>query len=361
MIWHPLSLSVLALDALALAFATVAAVSYARVLFGWVPGSAAARQIALEADCDGARLATRTAIFFFLAASLLLVLGISLLLPALVPGAMCGTGVLQAMGGLGTRALILRAGALAILWIWRSLDGVHRAHPRSVDEPTIARWQLLALPVLGLAVLTTVRAFLNLDPHQPVSCCQVVYDAFRSREEATHTAGLSDGFWLLAASGTGILLAGLAAFAWRSLRRRTAAAPEIGAPSSRPPSVVPPAAVLLAAAAWLPAAATALVTVLSAYHYEVLHHHCPWCLFLPEHGAVGIVLYGALLLVGLEALAVFAVARFARSNPAVSDAARSRQRRALLRILGALLVFTVFTVGPALLWRWRTGVWMHGG
>ena len=81
MIWHPLSLSVLALDALALAFTTVAAVSYARVLFGWAPGSAAARQIALEADCDGARLATRAAIFFFLAASLLLVLGISLLLP----------------------------------------------------------------------------------------------------------------------------------------------------------------------------------------------------------------------------------------------------------------------------------------
>ena len=46
------------------------------------------------------------------------------------------------------------------------------AHPRLADFPTIARWQLLAVPILGLAVIETARAFLHLDAQQPVSCCQ---------------------------------------------------------------------------------------------------------------------------------------------------------------------------------------------
>jgi hypothetical protein len=364
--WHPLMVAVLVLDALALLFAIVAGNTYVRVLLGFEAGAPTPRQIALEGATDAASVAGRYALLLFSCATLLLVVGISLVLPKLVAGAMCGTGVLTAMGGIGQRALALRGLALALLWVWRCLDALNRAAPRPPSTPAVARWQLLTLPLMALAIVDTTRALWALDPERPVDCCQVVYDRFASSSQATTTAGLADGTWLWLCAAGAVALLALALLGLRALRRPSAAGSAAGA--SRAPRLM--AALLLLAIAWLPVAVVALVRVLSAYHYEVLHHHCPWCLLLPEHWAVGYPLYGALAVVLLEGLAALAAARFA---PEVSDvagatlaeatlaeAARRRQRRALLAIVVALLVFAALTAGPALQWRWVHGVWMHG-
>ena len=351
MIWHPISLAVLALDALALIFFASASVTWLRVLLRWAPEQADPHQIALEAATDGASLATRYGLVFFVASSLALVLGIVQVFPGLVPGAMCGTGVLSAMKGEGARALALRGLALAALWAWRSLDGVNRAHPRPPSVPLVARWHLLAFPLFALSVLATLRALLALDPHVPVDCCQVVYDNFSSPAEAHQSFGLSDSAWLWLTGLGAAALAGLALGAWGRIQS------EGGRAGRRAPRGW---LLLTVTFIWLPVAALTLVRVLAAVHYEVLHHHCPWCLFLPEHGAVGYPLFGALIVIGLEAIAFVAAGQAAHAAPTLRVVARERQGRALKLMLMALVVFLGLSFVPAFLWRLAHGVWMHG-
>lgn len=344
MIWHPLLLGVLLVDTLALVLSLYAAGAHVRALLHWSPGSADRRQIALEGAVDGAALATHHAVTLFVAGSLILVVAISSVLPALIPGAMCGTGVIEATRGEGGRALLLRGVALSALWVWCTLTRVQRTHPLHQATRTAARWQLLTLPLLALTLLYTLRAVLQLDPHRPVSCCQAVHDNFRSLGEATTSAGLSDGSWLWLAGGGALLLIGLAIHGLRGQGRSPAS---VGLP--------------FVALVWVPVAGHTLVRVLAAYHYEVLHHHCPWCLFLPEHRAVGYLLFGALVLVGLEAIAILTATRLARAHPPLRESAHGIERRALQRLLIAMGVFGALTVGPMLHWRLSHGVWLHGG
>ena len=110
----------------------------------------------------------------------------------------------------------------------------------------------------------------------------------------------------------------------------------------------------------VPMAAVGLVRVFSAYHYGVLHHHCPWCLFLAEHWLVGYPLFGALLVVLFDGVGVFLAARVAVREPILHAAGLARVRQGALRLLLAVLVFAVLAGGPALVWRLRYGVWMSG-
>jgi hypothetical protein len=349
-IWHPLLLAVVSLDLLALLFVLYGAQTYVRVLLRWEPEATDSEQIRLEGAVDAASFATRFGSAFFLGATLLLVVGISLLLPPLISGAMCGTGVLTAMGAAGWRALILRALALVLLWVWRTLDGVDRSCPRPPAVPLVSRWQLLTVPVVALSLLQTVRIIRRLDPNEPVDCCQVVYDTYGSVREATESFGLTDRTWIvLAAAGASTLLVLLS---WEIVRSRRAG------------TMVPESAALnwglpVGVVLFVPIGTLTLVKVLAAYHYQVLHHHCPWCLFLPEHGAVGYPLFGALLLIVLEGAAFLAAGQLRRTHPSLGAGARSRQYRAAMIQLFALLILVALTAGPAVRWRLAHGVWMH--
>lgn len=342
MIWHPLVMAVLTLDLLALVLALYAALPYGRVLLGWAPESVSRRQVALEGATEGASMAARYAVWASLAGTGLLVVAITLSLPGLIPGAMCGTGVMSGTQGLGERALALRGLALGVLWVWRTLEGLNRSAPRPPATPQVARWHLLSLPLQALGALYTFRAMRQLDPHQPTDCCQSVYATFQSVEEARTTAGLSDEAWLW---GWGAGAALVLALSLLSLggRRRAARG-----------------ALTVASLLWAPVASVALVRVLSAYHYQVLHHHCPWCLFLPEHHLVGYPLFGALLLVCLEALALWSASNTTQAHPELARGGQRRARRAAWRILAATLLFVALTAAPALWWRLQHGVWMSG-
>ena len=117
-------------------------------------------------------------------------------------------------------------------------------------------------------------------------------------------------------------------------------------------------ALILVTLVWVPLTTLVLVRLLAPYHYEVLHHHCPWCLFLGEHGMVGYPLFAALLLVVLEVPAALLSGAVGRARPAVAAEATVRVRQAGLRIVVAVLAFVALAGGPALLWRLRHGVWM---
>lgn len=342
MIRHPLLMGVAVMDGLALLLLLASGLTAVRVLSGWNPGSADRRQIALETDAEGADLQARFAFWFFALSTVLLIVAVANALPPIVPGAMCGTGVLQATDGRGERALFFRLLGLMALYLWRTTEALNRSRPESPLTILQARLLLLAVPAVFLGVVDTIRAAGVLSSHGPVSCCAVIYDQVRSVTEANGSAGLSDAVWLWGFSLSGLLL--LIASGWTTVNRRPTGA----------------AARLLAMGAllWVPLAAVALVRALAAYHYGVLHHHCPWCLFLPDHYGVGYPLFGALAVAALEGPAAWTSAAISSRYPAVSDAAAVRVHLSGRRIVVAVPLFFLLSVGPALLWRLRFGVWM---
>jgi hypothetical protein len=343
MISHPLLLSVLAMDVLGMLFLWAAAFSAMQIVIGWSAESATGTQILLERRAETASIQGRTGTLLLLSSTLVLVIGITGVLPKLVPGAMCGTGVLQATQGTGGRALAVRGLALGLLALWHLLDRLNRTQPDSPLATGAARALLLAAPAVFLAVLDTLRAFLRLDPHRPVDCCSVIYDQVRSASQAGSVSEIPDAYWIWGLVTGGAVVVFLGATLWRS--RWLLGVRRAGLFS-------------LATLLWVPVAATALVRSLAAYHYGVLQHRCPWCLFLPEHRLVGYLLFGALILAVAEAAAPLVCSMVAARLPALAQEAHARARAAGWRLAAAIVLFLALSVLPPIFWRLRFGVWM---
>lgn len=335
---HPLILALVALDAVAALLLLAAAVPAAKVMLDWRPGASDPRQLALERRLEAGALQARLATFAWALSTVIFAVAVAGVLPDLVPGAMCGTGVMTAMGGSGSRALLLRLVAALALGAWHLVDRLDRARPDGEATEAAARALLLAVPIALLAAWDALGAFGRLDTHTAVDCCAVVYDATREGGALSH---LAPGQWLWAAGvlGAGVLVTALSS----ALRPR----PGLGA-----------TALALLAPLWALAAGGALVNVLAAYRYEVLAHHCPWCLFLAEHGRVGYPLFGAMIVIALEGGAAGLAGRIAGGRPALLPAAQRRIRRAGVRALVALAIYGWLAVGPAIQWRLSTGVWL---
>lgn len=337
---HPLGLAVIAGDVVALILLILASITSARLVTGWRPGAPTRKQLLLERRAEASSIQGRCAAGIFLLSSLLLVITVAAVLPPIVPGAMCGTGVVEATGGLANRALALRLLALGLLGAWQLTDRLDRSAPSSPLGALPARLLLLATPIAAVAALDTAAALGSLDVGTPVDCCAVVYDQVVSVAEATRTWGLSDEVWTWLTVVLGALLIPAALWA--------------GAARGRPATSL----LALFALAWVPVAAVAMVRVFSAYHYGVLHHHCPWCLFLAEHRLVGYAVFGALLVVLFDGVGVFLAERLGRTAPELAARARDRARRGAWRAVLAVGVYGLLAVVPALVWRLRFGVWM---
>ena len=345
MILHPLILAAVAADWTAVLLLLAAGVGALRVLLGWSPEEASASQLALERRAEVVSLLGRGGLTLFVAAAVLMVVGVASALPPLVPGAMCGTGVIEAMGPRGPRSIWLRGLAIAALGAWHLLDRLDRSSPRGPLALAAARALLLASPLVVLAAVEAGRALLGLDGERSVDCCTLVYVA------AAGTSGQTDAAaelsWSAAMGGLTALVAVLAALVNRGARR--------GRSSSA-------AAVALAAAAalWAAVSGRALVEELAAAHFQVLAHHCPWCLFAARHRLVGYPLFGALALVTLEGGAAAVAAVTARRVPEVAGEAHRRVVVAATRVIAAAALFLVTAAAPAVLWRLRHGVWIWG-
>jgi hypothetical protein len=344
MILHPLLLAVLAGDLLSFLLLLAAAGTAFKIILRWAPQSAASSQISLERAAETATLTVYFVLTAFSLSTLIFILGITTVLPAIIPGAMCGTGVLQATDGLGGRALFCRFLVLGIIYIWRILEKLNGIQPDRPLTQCNARVLLLALPFYLLAFSNTLQAIFQIDVHQPVDCCAIVYDQFRSLAGARQTVGIPNTlwlaiFWILTAL---LLLAG-----WQAWRKQPAA------------RIKTTGRLALLALLWVPAAAVVLIRVYAAYYYQVLHHHCPWCLFLPEHHFVGIPLFATLAVVLLEGPASFISATAATNYPQLTQSATLRSRIAALRLLLAAIAFLGMVMLPAIFWRFHFGVWIR--
>ncbi len=343
MIWHPLLLAVVIGDLLSMLLLLAAGKTAFRIIIKWTPQSATREQVQLERKAETARLSAKFSLTVFFFSTALLIIGITNVLPEIVPGAMCGTGVLQATDGLGGRALIYRFFVFFIMTLWLRFEKLNLSRPDVPLTKYNSRVLLLALPFFSLAGITTFRGIMRIDSHRPVDCCAMVYDQFANLAAARQTAGIPDSFWIWT---FWILTALLLACAFRSLR-------------SQPANGLKAAGSLaLVTFFWVPIASITLVRVYTAYFYQVLHHHCPWCLFLPEHKFVGVPLFSALVIITLEGPLSYLSAKIAENYPGLFKSARIRTRLASLRLLLATVAYTGMVALPAIYWRLFYGVWL---
>jgi hypothetical protein len=344
MYWHPLLMAIISAQTVALFLLLTAGLTSFRTTLHWQPASADSRQLSLEAALETASILGRAAFWLFLFAAFLLVFGIANVFHEDIPGAMCGTGVCQAMGGGSTKLLLFSGLLLVVMQLWYEMDKLNRMQ---VDIPLTefnARLFLVILPVAALTLLQTYHTFAGIRPQRPVDCCAVVYDQFQTLLQARSIVGLADAWWIAAFIFLSILLLGLSVF----MSAATVKNPKLRL------------ALTVLCLLWLPVAALTLVNNLSAYHYQVLHHHCPWCLFLPEHSLVGYPLYGALWFIGLEGVTIFILPRMVSENSQVYGHVLDRCLRAARRITIAEIIFLILALAPAIIWRMRFGVWMSG-
>lgn len=343
MMAHPVILAITVLDVVSLFFLCHAAAGAVRIEGSWAPGSSARSQIMLERSYETGAISARAAFALTAFSALILVLGITNVFPEIVPGAMCGTGVLQATKGQGGRALLFRFIALVLLYVWSVLENLNRSRPDYPMARLNARMLLLASPFALLGFLDTFWAFGSLDVYTPVNCCTTVYERVSVGKRILYAVEVNDRvlvffFVALTLSMLFFSLGGFAAGPRRYGKFSAASA--------------------LTTLIWAPLAATALVRVFSAYYYEVLHHYCPWCLFLPEHGFAGFPLFFLWCAASIQGLAGFAVYRAIRGHPEIQPLG-VRKSKQLLLWTGLLAgLFAIVVVWPALSWRLRFGVWM---
>jgi len=342
---HPLLSVVLVMDLLVCLLLAGAARAAWQVARHWAPQSDAPRQIALESRYEAWSLAASAAVAINLAAAAALVLAIAVVLPQVVPGAMCGTGVLQACLPHGPRMLLYRLAGLVLLWVWQRLETLNRSQPEAPLTPLNARLLLLSLPVQGLSALESLRTFRAFDLTRPVDCCVAVFD-LGTAAAATPTLPWTPIFWCALWLAASLVTAG-------------AALTLQNAPAERP-RLTATGLMAVGALLWLPGSAYSLVETLAAYHYQVLHHHCPWCLFLPRQYGVGFLLLAAWLVVALEGPAAWALAASGRHWTGAAPEAARQTRRSALRLAAATGLFALVAAGPAILWRLRHGVWLVG-
>jgi hypothetical protein len=347
MTWHPLVLAIWLLDLTAWAICLGAGWRLLMILPRWQPASSEAAQLWRERALALTVYQGRWVMAIQAAALGVLLLGISNAWVAHVPGAMCGTGVLQAMGPAGRQTLLLRLLTLLLLYCWRVVEQIDARRPEARLALTQGRLLLLAAPLLFLSSWRFGRAVAAVFSQGPVSCCAVVYDQLGRLGGGGVSADsmVSAHGWSVACFGGALLVACWGAIRWR-----------------RPASAGPMATGLVTGLTllWIGAAVMGLKIGVAPYLFEVLYHPCPWCFFLWDHGGAGFVLFGLLAWIAAESTAGLTAAVVARRHAPLADAALERVRKAGGRLCMAALFFAALAAAPALLWRLRFGGWITG-
>jgi hypothetical protein len=320
----------------------IAAVSTLIPITQWQPEADDRLQLQRERRIYTASLLGRWSFVGILAAAMIGLSGIAVAWPSIVPGAMCGTGVMQAMAPFGLEAMVYWGIAIFVLYAWHVLDGLNAATPQTVLTPYCGRLFLVAGPVILLAVMQSWQAMMQVDTVAVVDCCAAVYDrVFDAHGAAVHGQG-RQSLWMMGSLAGGFVIIVTA------LHQRLRPARTRGY------------RLLLMVMLWGVAALVSLKYGWSAYYYQVLSHDCLWCLLLPEHHFAGFALLGALF-VGLAQALRHALADWSgRRFPRLDAAAARVRRQATLLIALSVATFMSLSVSPALVWRIQTGTWLTG-
>jgi hypothetical protein len=343
MIWHPWTWAFWTAAVSGGFLYGAAAVLAMDVATGWRPDLSDPSQLRREGRAERQNLLCLGAMACLLVAAILMVAGISLFWHRLIPGAMCGTGVLQAMGENGRRALIFWAMAWIIFYLWHVVVRLDQTRPENLLAQTHARMLLAVSPFLVLAMHASASALFRIDASPPVNCCAALYDqVLNSSPAGSQAYRLALVCLWISIFGT-VALPG--AIYWISQRSHHPVANDMSA---------------ILSIGWAIASMVAVKYFWSSYYYQVLSHPCPWCIFLPEHRGIGFLIFGCIFIVMLESLAFWAAGRVYHVYPLIGDTVRVRCRKAFWRIMAAIMLYTGLTLGPAAVWRLWAGVWING-
>ena len=342
MIWHPLVLAFGVAAATGALLYGIAAFFALDVASKWQPETAGTPQLLREERAEQAGLLGFMAFICLTVAAFLGLAGIARIWPRMISGAMCGTGVLQAMEPDGHRAIIFWSLGLMVLYVWRVLERIDQSHPQRALSGLNARVLLIAAPFLVPALFDATHALLRIEIPLPVSCCAALYDPVLSPASSQGGKGWfpSVRLWL---SLAGAIVLPAAAVCMMGLRLKGL-------------SILLPFITF----GWALLSAGSVQHTLSAYYYQVLSHPCPWCLFLPDYLGAGFFIFGSLALAVLESIALWAAGLIRNVYLHLGDAAGHRQQQAVRRMTAAAIVFLILAFGPAIFWRIRNGVWLDG-
>lgn len=340
---HPLVLAIWLMDGISGALFLAAGWRLLTILPHWRPAASDAAQLARERSLALVVYQGRWLIGLQAVALVVLVAGISNGWVAHVPGAMCGTGVLQALGPAGRQALLLRLAALLLLYCWQAVTGIDARRPDMPLALTHGRLLLLAIPLFLLATGRFSQAVSTVVGQGPVSCCAVLYAQAASAAGHAGAGAIAPRIWAVAGFSGAALIGAWGLWQWRRPRR---IAPWVAGLAG---------GVILA---WIGTAVMAIKTFTAPYLLEVLSHPCPWCLFLWEHGGLGFVLFGLTALMAAEGAVGLTAVRIARGHPALQAPALARVARSGARLGLAALFFVILAAAPLLLWRLRSGGWI---
>ena len=345
MVWHPLMISITALDLFILILLFWAGSVALDVILNWQPCSSSSEQLRLERRAEAADLMTQWAFVLLSVNTLITIVVLTHVLPRMIPGAMCGMGVMQALDGRGYQFIILRGLAFSLLYWQRRVAHLNRTSPVSPLTVLLARLALLAMMFEAMAAydsLTTL--FLHLDPSQPVSCCAAIYNRIDITAAESVRILWHSNLWPITFGITGLIIL---LFSIKSL----------WIPNRMKQSLEGKLLAVLGPL-WMLAAGISLIYFFTPYIYQVLGHYCPFCLFLPEHYGIGFLLLGLLGWVGLESPLPYFLYHIQIRHPGLGPASRRRCRRSFAMLFVSVLGFSLLAGLPALVWRWRFGVWI---
>jgi len=344
MIWHPLVLAMILLDSISLVLLSSSLFTSLNIVVHWNESLSDRFQIALERKSHHFSLVITITFYTFIFTSLLWLIGLTTLFPPLIPGAMCGTGVLQAMGPSGYRVLTFRLLFLFLVMIWSSLDHINKQHPLGPLVHLTNRIFLLAAPFFYLAFIDTCRSVHSLAAAPPVNCCAVLYEVVEGKASPFFFSFLTDRFvlWMFLFSSIVLMGGGIILIVKHGLIHHR---------------------LLLLHAAfsmwWVGWAVLATVRIFTVYHYEVLSHSCPWCLFLPEHGAIGFPLLIALFFVVTGSTRAYISSWVITSHPELKSTGLKWWKRNLMLSCLFQILFLLVILWPAISWRIKYGMWLH--
>lgn len=346
MMLHPMSIAELIIEALSLIILIRASLRAIQIIDKWQPSSSTQVQLSLERQGELLSFEGRIVSALSVFALILLTINITGIMPRHIQGAMCGTGVVRASNGYAERAFALKLITIIALYIWHEIDVLNRTDKRAPMSVYAARFYLLAVPFSILGGAAIVKTLVSLDNSAVVNCCAALYDRVSSQPQTPVISHPQTGELLLFSTSAALYLASGLCCIFRP-----------GFPRQK---IIFPLVFFLSGALFVPVALRSLLHTFAPYHYQVLHHHCPYCLFLPKHNLVGYLLCGSLLYGFLESLAPL-IARVAGNRfPELESFAQKRIRAAGLRAVAMALVFLVLSTVPAIVWKWRHGVWMIG-
>jgi hypothetical protein len=341
---HPLTLLLWLLELATWPLYLAAAFRLLAALPEWRPANADARQLGHERAVELVGLQGRWALALQAVGFVLLLTLIGQVWPAVVPGAMCGTGVLQAMGPAGTQSVVFRAATLGLLYCWQAVERLDRGHPEETAVMLHGRLLLLAGPLLVMSGWSLHRALAAVAPHEPVSCCAAVYDRLLGDAPLLDATFASPTAWAVFGLFGAVALAVWGGALWRGALRQSL----VG-------GFWPVALALIG----LPVIYQATLRAISPYIFEVLWHPCPWCLLRLEHGAIGWAYFGLPAWAAVECAVGWLAGRAGRGHPGLGGAAADRIRLAGRRMVLMMAAWAALSIAPVLIWRWRGGGWLY--